>query len=301
MTTTSHLHAETVKLLALPERERIRTIIKGRWIPYPRAQYVLERLEELVDYPTSHRMPNLLLVGDTNNGKTAILRRFSGAHVAFEREADNQRIWPVLYVQAPAEPDERQFYNVILERVGMPYRITDRVDRKQQQVIHILRQLEVRVLVIDEIHHVLAGNQNKQRLFLNVLKYLANELMIPLVCAGIRTAFNAIQQDEQLANRFEPAVLPPWTLSEEYLRLLLSFEQLLPLRNASNLAADEVAHKVLSMAEGKLGEIGKVLKLAAIAAIHAKSERITLPLLNKLGYVVPSERMKYHKHLKPIA
>jgi type II secretory pathway predicted ATPase ExeA len=298
--TTSHLHAETVKLLALPDRERVRAIIKGRWIPYPRAQYALERLEELVDYPTSHRMPNLLVVGDTNNGKTLMLKRFANAHGAFERESDNQRIWPVLFIQAPPEPDERQFYNVILERVGMPYRMNDRVDKKQQQVIHILRQLEVRVLVIDEIHHILAGNQNKQRLFLNVLKYLSNELMIPLVCAGIRTAFNAIQQDEQLANRFEPVVLPPWTLGKEYLRLLLSFEQLLPLRNASNLAADDIAHKILSMAEGKLGEISKVLRLAAVAAIHSKRECITLSLLSKSGYVVPSDRMKYHKHLKPI-
>jgi hypothetical protein len=286
--TTSHLHTRTADLLALPERERVRAVIKGRWMPYPRAQYILEQLEELVDYPTSHRMPNLLVIGDTNNGKTAILKRFADAHGAYEREEDNQRIWPVLYVQAPVEPDERQFYNIIL-------------NRKQQQVLHILRQLEVRVLVIDEIHHVLAGNQNKQRLFLNVLKYLSNELMIPLVCAGIRTAFNAIQQDEQLANRFEPAVLPPWTLGEEYMRLLLSFEQLLPLRNPSNLAADDIAHKILSMSEGKFGEIVKVLRVATVFAIHAKTERITLSLLNQLinqrKYIVPSDRMKYHKHL----
>jgi hypothetical protein len=299
--TTSHLHTRTADLLALPERERVRAVIKGRWMPYPRAQYILEQLEELVDYPTSHRMPNLLVIGDTNNGKTAILKRFADAHGAYEREEDNQRIWPVLYVQAPVEPDERQFYNIILNKVGMPFRLTDRVDRKQQQVLHILRQLEVRVLVIDEIHHVLAGNQNKQRLFLNVLKYLSNELMIPLVCAGIRTAFNAIQQDEQLANRFEPAVLPPWTLGEEYMRLLLSFEQLLPLRNPSNLAADDIAHKILSMSEGKFGEIVKVLRVATVFAIHAKTERITLSLLNQLinqrKYIVPSDRMKYHKHL----
>lgn len=298
--TTIHLHDNAAKLLALPDKAREREIIVGRWIPYPRAEYIIDKLEELLEYPTLHRMPNLLVVGDTNNGKTAILKRFAKMHEPFTREEDGQTLWPVLYVQAPAEPSERSFYNSILEKVQAPYRLNDRVDKKLQQVLHILRQMEVKVLVIDEIHNVLAGNQNKQRLFLNVLKYLSNELMIPLVCAGIRTAFNAIQHDEQLANRFEPAVLPKWTVGEEYLRLLLSFEQLLPLRNPSNLVSEEIAYKVLSMSEGTLGEIGKVLKLAAIAAIRTKTERVTLPLLNQLKYIVPSDRMKYHKHLKAI-
>ncbi|NAW50117.1 hypothetical protein GNY06_01505 [Elizabethkingia argentiflava] len=48
-------------------------------------------------------------------------------------------------------------------------------------------------MIIDEINHVLAGTISKQRLFLNVIKYLSNELNIPLVCSGTKLAFNAIQ------------------------------------------------------------------------------------------------------------
>jgi hypothetical protein len=297
--TTPHLHPNTVKLLALSDAERQDAIMANKWIPYTRAQHVLDKMDDLLRYPASHRMPNLLVVGDTNNGKTAILKRFASQHMPFAREEDGHLIWPVLYVQAPPEPDEKRFYNLILDRVCAPYRINDRVDKKQQQVIHILQQMQVKLLVIDEIQHVLAGNQTKQRLFLNVLKYLSNELMIPLVCAGVRTAFNAVQNDEQLANRFEPVALPKWSVGEEYLRLLMSFERLLPLRKPSNLIEDALAYKLLSMSEGTIGELSKVLKQAARLAIRTEVECITLGLLNQVDYTLPSERMKYHKHLVP--
>ena len=221
--TTPHLHPNTAKLLELSDRERQKAALATKWIPYTRARHVAGKLEDLLHHPPSHRMPNLLVVGDTGNGKTVILKRFVEAHAPFAREEDGRLIWPALYVQAPVGPDEGRLYNIIMDHICAPYRRNDRVDHKQQQVIHMLRHMEVKLLIIDEIQHLLAGNQTKQRLFLNVLKYLSNELMIPLVCAGIRTAFNAIQSDEQLASRFEPVALPKWTVGDEYFRLLLSF------------------------------------------------------------------------------
>ena len=291
-----HLHPNTAKLLERTDAERQEAILAYKWIPYTRAQQVLGRMDDLLRYPAAHRMPNLLVVGDTNNGKTAILRRYAQAHASFTREEDGRLTWPVVYVQAPPEPDEKRFYDVILDRVGVPYRVNDRADKKQLQVIHVLRHLEVKLLIIDEIQHVLAGSLAKQRLFLNVLKYMANELMIPLVCAGIRTAFNAIQHDEQLANRFEPVALPKWVPGEEYSRLLLSFEQLLPLRKASNLMEDALAHRLLAMSEGTIGELAKLLRAAAMKAIDSGTERITLPLLGQTAYISPSDRMKYPKY-----
>jgi hypothetical protein len=41
---------------------------------------------------------------------------------------------------------------------------------------------------------------------------------------GTHDAFNVIQSDPQLADRFQPAVLHRWTTREDYLRLLASFE-----------------------------------------------------------------------------
>jgi hypothetical protein len=47
------------------------------------------------------------------------------------------------------------------------------------------RQLEVRMLVIDEIHSILAGTFREQRIVLNAIRFLANDLRIPLVVSGL--------------------------------------------------------------------------------------------------------------------
>lgn len=65
----SHLLPGTLGLASLPAAERIQRIRADRWIGYPRAVEALNRLETLFAWPSKQRMPNLLLVGPTNNGK----------------------------------------------------------------------------------------------------------------------------------------------------------------------------------------------------------------------------------------
>lgn len=282
-------------MLDLPVAERKKKIGEMKWIPYARARRIGQKMHDLLHHPPSYRMPNLLVVGDTGNGKTHIIRRFAAAHPSYTREEDGHLIAPVLYIQAPADADERSFYHTLLDITGTPYRAADRGDLKQRKVINTLRGLETRLLIIDEIQHVLAGNQSKQRQFLNVLKYLSNELMLPLVGAGIGTAFNAIQHDEQLASRFEPIGLPRWRMGEEYIRLLVTFERLLPLQKPSHLGEEKMAFKLLSLCEGSLGELTNILQRAANQAVDEQKECITLDLLGRLDYATRSDLSSYEK------
>src|SRR5258705_8898580 len=66
----SHLSPAVRAALELSDEERIQRVRSPRWIGYPMAKRVLDRLEDLLTYPQTHRMPGLLLVGETNNGKT---------------------------------------------------------------------------------------------------------------------------------------------------------------------------------------------------------------------------------------
>ena len=117
---------------------------------------------------------------------------------------------PVIAMEAPPVPDERRFYAEILRQVFTPFRASKSAGQLRYEVLRLLATVEVKLLIIDEIQHVLAGPLLKQRQFLNVIKHLGNELQIPIVAAGTQDAFNAIQTDPQLANRFEPAVLRRW-------------------------------------------------------------------------------------------
>ncbi|HXA47580.1 MAG TPA: TniB family NTP-binding protein [Burkholderiaceae bacterium] len=287
-----HLLDKVATYLACPDAERIDYIRSPRWIGYPLAQTVLDRLESLLTHPKSHRMPNLLLIGDTNNGKTMLVRRFCNRHKPQDNPAGEAAVVPVLYVQAPPVPDESRFYNAILELLFAPHKSGDRADRKQFQTIRLLRTVGLKMLVIDEIHHILAGTMAKQKVFLNVIKYLGNELEVPIIGVGTRDAFRAIQTDPQLSNRFDHALLPRWSNDDAYLRLLATFERAIPLRRVSNLVDGALADKIYSMSEGYIGEISLLLVTAAVKSIETKREHIDRKILDQIDWTAPSDRRK---------
>jgi hypothetical protein len=67
----------------------------------------------------------------------------------------------------------------------------------------LLHDLGLRMIMINEVHHLLAGTHREQRRFLNVLRYLSNKLEVSLVCLGVSKTFNAIRGDIQLAKRLD--------------------------------------------------------------------------------------------------
>src|SRR5919109_45413 len=292
MVKARHLHAVAREVLDLPAAERINHMRRPRWIGYTRAKQLLDKLDELLSHPKTHRMPNLLIVGDTNAGKTMLANRFVQLHPADDNPEGEAAIVPVLAIQAPPGPDEGRFYNAILEALCAPYNPRERVAHKQVQVLRILKAVGLRMLIIDEVHNVLTGPVNKQRQFLNVLKYLGNALQIPLVGLGTKEALRAIQADPQLANRFEPAALPPWRLNQDFQMLLAGFERALPLRKASRLAEAQMARKLLTLSEGRLGELSVLLTSAAVYAVQSGAERIDEKVLTAIDWIPPSERRR---------
>ncbi|HEY0003840.1 MAG TPA: TniB family NTP-binding protein [Pyrinomonadaceae bacterium] len=291
----THLGDSAKEALKLPLEERIQRIRKARWIKYTRAEEILDKMENLLTHPKTHRMPNLLIYGDTNNGKTMIVNRFHSKHPAYDNPAGEGAVVPVLLIQCPPVPDEGRFYNAVLEAIYSPYKASDRPDKKQFQTIKMLRRIKLKLLILDEIHNLIAGNLNKQRHFLNTIKYLGNELQIPIVGVGTKDALVALRTAPEMANRFEPAELPRWQMGEEYLRLLSSFERILPLKKPSNLTDDEIANKLLAMSEGLIGELSTILITAAVKAVKSGEERIIVQLLNSIKWIPPSKRSGYAK------
>lgn len=290
----SHLHPATRPFADESADARIRRIRTDRWITYARAEMALSSTEDLLSFPKRTRMPNLLVVGPTNNGKTMIVEKFRRTHPSTEANATEDGIArvPVLKIQMPPGPDERRFFGAILDALAFPFAPSDRVARRQDAALRLMRSTGVSLLIIDEIHNLLSGTQVHQRRMLNLLRWLGNELQIPLVGAGTAEALRAIQSDDQLANRFEPVGLPPWKDGDEYRQLLRTLEALLPLRRASHLAKSELAGKILSAAEGILGEVVTIVTRAAVLAVTTGTEAISAKMIAESGFISPSQRRR---------
>jgi hypothetical protein len=275
-----HLQAPSRVLAELSAQERIAWIRQDRWIQYPRAQRILEQLADLVDYPPRDRMPCLVIFGSTGMGKTRVVQKFlrdNRAH--FDRRLGRTRT-PVVSIQMPPTPSERDLYEEILSGMGGVFSHGTSVTILRHRIRTLARQLEVRMLIIDEIHSLLAGTFREQRVILNAIRFLANDLRIPLVCLGTEEANQALMTDQQLADRFAAAELPAWENDASCEQLLLSFESILPLRLPSELRDPKIHQRILSLTEGVLGRICKLIETAAIEAIRSGEERIALALLN---------------------
>jgi type II secretory pathway predicted ATPase ExeA len=232
-----HLAADCREEATLPAPERIRRIQTERWISYRKAEAILGRLEELLHYPQRDRMPCLLLHADTGMGKTKILRKFRREHPAIFDGGSGVQKMLVVAMQMPPEPDEKSFYAQLLSSLNAPVRTSMNVHQMRHIVLDLLGYIGARMLIIDEVHALLASTYRQQRILLNTLRYLANELRIPLVCAGTAEAKTALTTDEQLADRFEAFELPVWQNDESFLRLLASFQAVFPLRQSSDLTS----------------------------------------------------------------
>jgi replication-associated recombination protein RarA len=271
-------------MLALEDSKRIQALQRDRWIDYPRASEAINRLERLLKTPQKERMPCMVLHGPSNIGKTLIIAKFLREHPpGFDRQRGVEQR-PVISMQMPPPPDQRRFYRALLSVIGAPQGPSSTLATLEQVARGILLRISPRMLIVHEVHHLLAGSHREQRASLNLLKYLANKLKICIVAVGTSDAPVAFQGDAQISSRFTPFEIPLWTESDDFRRLLSSFEQALPLRRPSQLTQRLIVQFLVAASGGLLGEVSRMLNTAAELAIMDGSERITLEMLEQVAH-----------------
>jgi replication-associated recombination protein RarA len=279
-----HLFPEHRHEATLCNEERIRRIQLDRWISYPKAEAILARMSELLAYPPHDRMPALLIYGGTGMGKTKILRKFIRDYPPAFDDSVGITHTQVVHMQMPPEPDEKSFYEGLLDALGSPTNHYHNVAQLRRIARDLLQFVKARTLIIDELHSMLAGTQRQQQILLNTLRFLANDIKLPLICAGTGNAKRALMTDQQLADRFEIIELSRWRNDEAFNRLLASFLGLLPLRQPSDLLTPAVRKALIDQSEGVTVRIVRLIEALAIDAIRSGRERIDMESFS----VVPS-------------
>lgn len=300
----------------LTTEQRIQALRRPLWIGYSRALGIRNRLEELVTWPKAPRMPGYALVGDSLNGKTYLLDNLHRRHVKPTSEALAHSLadlpepeLPIVLVQAPPEPTEERMYDAIFLKLGMLGSPRERITHKSDRLLKTFESLKVRLLAIDEFGFFGAVTPDRQRKALNALKFVMNELRIPVAVATVPQGLNVLQSDDQIANRFEPLHLPRWKKStdpavgragggegdDELERLLISLERQLGLKKPSYLHEPELADHIVDSGNGILGHMCELLRRLAEQAITSGTECITVDSfkednLARVQWVHPTRR-----------
>lgn len=291
---------ETKEMLNSSDEERIEYIMKEYWIDYPISQNILDKMEDIFKYGYGQtRYISALLVGSSNNGKTSLLKQFIQKHPPYDYNIEDERPeWitddffdkytgigrPVIYIISPTEPSETRLYSIILEQLNVPYKARDTLDSKFKLVEYYLRALNVRVLIIDEIHNILNGSPARQRQIMSAIRDMSSSLKMPVILSGVKDALRAVSTEDQISSRYRPEYLTKWKMDKDYVSLLATIVSKLPLKKQSTIVNKDDASEILELCNGYIGEIVNLIKAAAVHAIKNNSERVTIKEIRECGF-----------------
>jgi len=287
-----HLHPDYRSVALLPAGKRIEWLRTERWIGFPKALAVLDRLQMLLDYPKRPRMPCLLIYGRSGMGKSMAIAKFLHAHPPVFDEKAGSTLMPVVSFQMPKEPLEEDFYEQLLKSVGITFKGAMSKREAGRLAMRMLTELGTRVLIIDEINSLLAGTARQQRLFLNLIRFITNELSLPIVCAGTPEAHRALLFDQHLADRFDALELTPWRDDATFALLMRSIASTRPLKLPSDLESRSLRKRIIQLSDGITGRIFRLIEEAAVTAVRTGVERIDEEMFSEDELVPPLASMQ---------
>lgn len=273
----THLLPESKKIVMYANtEERIQYMEKKIWINYPLAHKTILYLNDLLKYPKQDKMPGLLVVGEPHIGKSAVISEFAKLHPdkTFEDDTGMMKTEKTVVVANMEGGDDKSLYTAILEQLWTHFSPTNSTQKLRHQTISLLRELNVKMLILDEIHNLLKGTAIKQRSVMDTIKNLTNSLNIPIVLVGIIDAVTVLNEAQHVS-RFDILQLPKWSNDKEFAGLLASFERWLPLKKQSALHKGEIRGLLYEHSKGNLGHLRRILIVSAKYAILNDIEHIT--------------------------
>jgi hypothetical protein len=282
----AHLDEAVRSDLLLSDERRIARIDRDRWIGYGRAKTVIEEMERILKSERRQRPDNLLIVGASNNGKTAIARRFIARMVPPEDAGARYSNIPVALIQAPNGPRIRQLLTAIRSALGQPAGRRESTAQLRAETYKMMRGVGLRLLLIDDLHNIRGAGVTP---ILVELREIGSVAGVSLGCFATKEIAYALRQDDQLANRFDLMTLRRWDIEDpDYWRLLHTLGRRLPLRAPSNLTDPELASQIMARADGLIGAMTKLLRQAAVHAVRTGHERIDRAMIDKVVTTTPA-------------
>ena len=281
----THLDERAQRALQLSDAQRIAYIDRDLWIGYGQAREAQTRLEQILRSERRMRPDNLLIIGASNNGKTAIARRFQAQHMPPEDPTAERSHLPVALIQAPNGPRIPQLLTAIIAALGRDIAARRTTAQLRNETYKAMRDVGLRLLLIDDLHNIKGAGVATM---LVELREIGSVTGVSLGCFATREIAYVLRQDEQLANRLEAFLLPRWRMEDpDYLRLLATFERHLPLRQRSDLTEPDIANRILAVADGLIGGIAGLLRRAAAIAVRTGHERIDVAMLDRVRPLSP--------------
>jgi hypothetical protein len=230
--------------------------------------------------------------GLPGSGKTMIARAIERRYPPIAAEGSKAASLPVLTIEMTGAREARALYDRILTELGVPdpkrYVGSDR----ERMVLKLCRAANLRLLVVDEIQDILTSTARQQRIALDTIKFLMNQLSLPVLALGTAQAPDAMQVDEHLNARFTYRSLPIWKQDPYLVNFLDALERVLPLKQPSQLSSLPITTALLRLSDGVLDPMMRLITYAAAHAVESGTEQITPQLLERARVEMPTAAVR---------
>lgn len=285
-----HLFEETAELLDRSIDEKVRHVFTDKFILTETAKKALGALKEIHQRPKDVvRPPCLAIIGNSNEGKTAISKRFFR-----DLGGDPARIvgihdeMSVVLVEMPPRATEPRVCLAIARALGLTaYGSATKSRMVTDNVMRALVAKKVQMLMLIEFQHISPLPGPEQQVVFDLVKGISNH-GISVVAVGTEEARVIMATDEQIANRMRVVRLNSFANDVHLWNFLHSLEHYYPLPKASGLSSPTMAKEIYSRTNGVTGEVVALCNAAAAYAIRNKLESVDLAVLKKAALFPPA-------------
>lgn len=244
MTDYPHLNDEARLVVESDAETRIQFIQADRYIPNPQASVALDALLRMARRPTSVRPLCIALIADGGAGKSTVLnvfrRQVDLSSASIERS-------PIAYCVIDAFPNPTAMQIAMLSALDIPKpNLGPRWNWTANDLVkQTIKELHIKVVVLDEIHHLNNLPERLRQGMWDWIKWLSTACRVSIVCAGPPGSEQLILQDLQLKTRFRIYRLTRWRPGPEFANFLKIYESSIPLKRASGLSGLKMQETIL--------------------------------------------------------
>ena len=292
VTKCDHVKTDLRHLVDLPAEQRIQICRHDIWIDTPRLKPLLNCLNHMIYTDHQIQASSIFIHGEGGDGKSALFHRLQTlGHLSGKK---------MVFITLTENLNRYKLHDAICEQfhvqIGKRTTAANRVDI----IVKKIESGEIGAIVIDELSDAMLEGSTNKRIILSLLRSLAEgKLKMCVIAFGNSVALEAILLDRVLDRRFVQWELRPWSLDQDFVDFIATYETHLPLRLASNVSSPRLRTLIHSNSHGILDNIVKILKCTAMDAIERGTEQITQDQFSHIDALAMKYGFKIHHPGKP--
>lgn len=174
---------------------------------YPEYRDAMRLVTKCIDTTRDRKDPSsAMLIGPTGVGKTRLchmIEKQLGPRQSVMRSNCKVTISPCIYVELPESATIKSLSMVLAEQLGEKLGDHHSITFLETLIIERLKTMEVKLVILDDFHHVAQKGQSKTKSSLcSWIIKLLNRSAIPFLISGSSVAESTINTVQELSDRF---------------------------------------------------------------------------------------------------